>query len=78
MHYEVATTYQAQEGHDGGLGDDFDDFEQGEVDAEFGGFDAGLEQIMEEDSQPYKDLGVHASLPPTTPAFVSRTRSFII
>jgi len=78
MHYEVATTYQAQEDHDGGFGDDFDDFEQGEDEEEFGGFDEGLEQTLETDSEPSKELGVHQSLPSMTPSFVSRTHSLSI
>jgi len=80
MHYEGATTYQAQaqEDDDGGFGDDFDDFEQGEGDEEFGGFDDGLEQTQEEESQTNKQLGVHQSLLSMSPDFVSRTRSWII
>ena len=78
MHYEVTTTYEAQEDDDGGFGDDFDDFEQGEGDEEFGGFDEGLQQTLEEDSQTNKEQGVHQSLPSTIPSFVSRIRSWMI
>lgn len=78
MPYEVANTYQADEGDEGVFGDDFDDFEEGEGDEEFGGFDEGVQETLVEDSQTNNELGVHQSLPSTFASFVSRTRSLLI
>lgn len=79
MHYEVPTTYQAQEeDDDGGFGDDFDDFEQGEGDEDFGGFDEGIQKTLDQESQIDTEQDVHQSLPSTIPSFVSRARTWMI
>ena len=78
MHYEVPTTYQAHHDDDGGSGEDFDDFEQGEDDEGFGRFDQGSQQIQEEDSPTNKERDVHQSLAPIIPSFVSRTHQWMI
>ncbi|KAI9876874.1 MAG: hypothetical protein M1830_005417 [Pleopsidium flavum] len=70
MHYHETTAREANA--DDGFGDDFDDFEQGEGNEEFGDFDDGLKQPAEVDTEHHqisKDAGIAQSLPSSIPSF---------
>ena len=67
-----------QHENNGGLGDDFDDFEEGAVaDDDFGDFDDGFQQPEEESEPEQQSLPTQKALPSTESPFVSSTTGCI-